>query len=297
MSTTADIRARFAAAGVRGWLHAVDITARPGPDIAVGADDPVPMASVYKLPLLVAFCRAVDDQALDPVTPLTLEPGTRTSGPTGLSIMLDPVTMSLRDLAASMISVSDNAAADALLRVVGVDRVAATMTALGLTTTTVSRSLADTFAQLGREIGTDDPDVAMAALADNDHPRTPSAYDPVLASATTAREMTRLLAAVWTDVAASPEQCRFARTLLGHRLSQQRLASGFPHDEVHTAGKTGTLGALRHEVGVVQFPDEDPVAVAVLTHAARADRILPRADAVIGEVARTAVTAIRLGRS
>jgi hypothetical protein len=41
------------------------------------------------------------------------------------------------------------------------------------------------------------------------------------------------------------------------------------------AGKTGSLGALRNEVGVVHFEGEHPVAVAVFTHAARADAALP----------------------
>jgi len=264
-------------------------------DVDVDADDAVAMASVYKLPLLVAFCRLVDAGELDPRWQVTVGPEHRTSGSTGLSIRLDPVTMSLRDLAASMMSVSDNAAADALLGVVGFDAVAAAMTELGLTSTHVTRSVADTFAQLGRETGTGDLAAAMAALADNDRPISPTAYDPVLASATTARDMTTLLTALWTDTAASPAQCRFARTLLGHRVAKQRLAAGFPHDEVRTYGRTGTLGALRHEVGVVEFPGEIPVAVAVLTHAARADSVLPRAEAVIGQVANTAVSAIRWG--
>ena len=61
------------------------------------------------------------------------------------------------------------------------------------------------------------------------------------------------------------------------------------------ANKTGTLGALRHDVGVVRFPGEDPYAVAVLTRSARADLILPRADAAVGAAARHAVDALRLG--
>lgn len=52
-------------------------------------------------------------------------------------------------------------------------------------------------------------------------------------------------------------------------------------------------GALRHEVGVVHHQHQQPVAVAVFTTAARADRNLPRVDAVIGTTARTAVTALR----
>jgi len=47
---------------------------------------------------------------------------------------------------------------------------------------------------------------------------------------------------------------------------------------------------------VVQFDGERPVAAAVDTRAARADELLLRADAVIGQAARLAVTDLRSGR-
>jgi hypothetical protein len=63
----------------------------------VDPDEPVVMASVYKLPLLVAFCRRVDAGDLDAREQVTVDPAGRTTGPTGLSVMRDPVTMSWRD--------------------------------------------------------------------------------------------------------------------------------------------------------------------------------------------------------
>ena len=120
---SARIRAVFEDAGVRGWLHAIALD-DPESTIAVDADDVVPMASVYKLPLLAGFCRLVDLGEVDPRERLTLDPSTRTAGPTGLSLFADPVTLSLRDLAVSMMTVSDNASADALLDVVGLPRLA-----------------------------------------------------------------------------------------------------------------------------------------------------------------------------
>ncbi len=287
------LRERFANAGVRGWLHAQPVGAAS--EVAVDADQPVVMASVYKLPLLVAFCRMVDDGGIDPREPVRLDPATRTPGPTGLATLLDPVTMSVRDLAAHMIAVSDNAAADALLELVGLDRVAQTLRALGLSATRITGGTADTFRTLRHDTRTEDHLAALEALADNDNPATTSAYDPLLASATTGRDMTRLLAAIWTDEAASTAQCEFARAALARQIWPHRLRAGFPYNNVRVAGKTGTLGALRHEVGIVHFPDDRPLAVAVFTHAARADPVLPRADAVIGETARLAVSHLRAG--
>jgi beta-lactamase class A len=71
------------------------------------------------------------------------------------------------------------------------------------------------------------------------------------------------------------------------------LASGFPHDGIRVAGKTGTFGALRHEVGVVTLPAGDAYAVAIFTLTARVDSRQPRADAAIGLAAQYAVNELR----
>ena len=110
------------------------------------------------------------------------------------------------------------------------------------------------------------------------------------------QRLERALAAIWSDSAASPQQCRFAHELLGAQAWRHRLRSGFPPVGVRVAGKTGTLAAVCNEVGVVQFDGERPVAVAVFTRAARAEELLLRADAVIGQAARPAVTDLRSGR-
>jgi beta-lactamase class A len=290
-----EIRRTFADAGVQGRLHAAPIDG-PAREVGVDPDEPVVMASVYKLPLLVAFCRRVDAGEIDPGERVTVHPAEHTAGPTGLSVLRDPVTMSWRDLACSMISVSDNTAADVLLRRVGLAHVNDTLSDLGLERTRVLGGTADVHRSLVTDTSTADTAAAFRALTSNDAAPDVRAYDAVLASATTPREMTRLLAAVWSDRAASPQQCRLARELLGAQAWQHRLRSGFPPVGVRVAGKTGTLAAVRNEVGVVQFDGERPVAVAVFTRAARAEELLPRADAVIGQAARLAVTELRSGR-
>jgi beta-lactamase class A len=77
------------------------------------------------------------------------------------------------------------------------------------------------------------------------------------------------------------------------QVRPNRLASGFAFPGVAVAGKTGTLGALRHEIGVVQYDGERPYAVAVFTQSARAATIQPRIDAAIGLAARHAVDYLR----
>lgn len=294
MSTAEErIRAVFADAGCSGWLHArrCDGSAT---EISVGGDERVVLASVYKLPLFVAFCRHVDAGRIDPATRLTVVPSDCTPGPTGIAVLRDPVTMSLRDLAMSMMTVSDNAAADVLLGATGLGAVESLLDDLGLERTRIVGGTADLHRSLVRDTDTHSTAEAFAVLARNDDAWSVSAYDPSYTSATTPEEMTRLLRALWNGTVLSAEQTGFVHAVMRLQVWPHRVAAGFPHRNVSIAGKTGTIGVIRNEVAVVEFPGEHPVAVAVFTRAARADPHLPAVDAAIAETARIAVTELRL---
>ncbi|MBB5134852.1 beta-lactamase class A [Thermocatellispora tengchongensis] len=277
--------ALFRAAGVTGWLHALDVDT--GRVVESGGDVPVPTASVFKLPLLVAFCRAADAGRLDPAERVTVPAAARVFGPTGISAMLDDVTMSLRDLAYLMIAVSDNTAADALVARVGLDAVNAALADLGLRRTVVEHDCAGMFARMAEDTGGEwpvtDPDV-IARLR---------VLDPARTNRSTPRETAELLAMIWRDEAAGPESCAWMRRLLGLQVWPHRLSSGFPYDDVSVSGKTGTLPTLRAEVGVVEYPDGGRYAVAVFTRSFSPALNQPRADAVIGTAARMAVDRLR----
>ncbi|MFG2244518.1 serine hydrolase [Spirillospora sp. NPDC048823] len=285
------IEAEFRSAGVTGFLHVTDMDT--GREVAVRADDPVVLASVFKVPLLVAFHRQAADGLLDPAEPVTLRSRDRTEGPTGISAMLDDVRMSLRDLTLLMITVSDNAAADVVLDRVGRDAVNATAAALGLRDTVVEVSgrelhetlLADAGAATFADVWTrlDEPGVAARLRA----------LDPLRTSRSTPRDMTRLLSMIWRDEAAPPDGCAAMRRLFGLQVWPHRLSSGFPYDDVVVSGKTGTLPTLRNEVGAVEYPDGGRYAVAVFTRSLLPIAVLPQADAVIGTAARMAVESLR----
>ncbi|MFI7067369.1 serine hydrolase [Kribbella sp. NPDC050124] len=288
----ARIRAVFEDAGVRGWLHAVALDA-PESAVEVDADGVVPMASVYKLPLLAGFCRLVDLGELDPLSRVTLDPADRTPGPTGLSALADPVTISLRDLAFSMMTVSDNAAGDELLGLVGLRRLAELLESFGLQRTWVRRGTEGSLRDLQRRTGLNDPDAALAVLADNDRTDPAGVYEAANASASSPRDMTLLLRRLWAGELLSAAQTEFVQATMHRQVFQHRMASGFPHDGVRVAGKTGTFGALRHEVGVVTLPGGAAFAIAIYTLAARGDFRQPRVDTAIGEAARLAVDLLR----
>lgn len=286
-------------AGARGWVHARPVHQGPAgeegavDEVAVRADEVVPMASVYKVILAVAWARMVDDGVVRPTDVLTVPPEGRTPGSTGLSALHDEVTLTQRDLVTSMLTVSDNAAADVLLDLVGAERVDAVVADAGMVATTIHGGVRDHQRLLLEETGAPGFPEALRLLSDRPGHDASAVYDPALSSTTTARDMTTFLAALWRDELASPQLSQFVRATMARQVWRHRLGSGFPHDDVEVAGKTGSLLALRHEVGVVTFPEEEPIAVAVLTHAINPAQHLPRVDAVIGEVGSLAVRSLR----
>ncbi|MFE3323378.1 serine hydrolase [Streptomyces sp. NPDC059176] len=282
------IGAAFAEAGVSGWLHAVDIDS--GSQIGIGADHPVPTASVHKLCCLVTLHQHAAAGHLDLTEQIDCPPTERTPGPTGLAAMLDPVRMSLRDVAYLMMSVSDNTAADLLLQRIGLDAVNHTTNRLGLRHTRAVHTFSQLFATIREDAG---PGGAQA-LTDPHTIARLRALDPSRTNRTTPRDMTRLLCALWRDEACTPEHGVAIRRLLGLQVWPHRMASGFPFDDVHVAGKTGSLPTLRNEVGVVEYPDGGRYAVAVFTRSASTAALLPAADAVIGSAARIAVDTLRM---
>ncbi|MGW6207084.1 serine hydrolase [Streptomyces sp. NPDC055089] len=286
------IRGMFDDAGVRGWLHVAELH-RPSASVAIDPDARLPIGSVYKVPLMVAFCRLADAGLIDPRRRLTLDPADRVPGPTGVSLLRDPVTMSLRDLATQMMSISDNTAAAAVLREVGADAVDAMCQELGMPGTHINGGVVSTFSRLVAETGARSLDAALARVSDNDAVVPAGVYDPAFKASSTASDMACLLRAIWTGQAASEDSCAFIREVMRSQPWTHRLASGFPYDDVTVYGKTGTFGALRHEAGVVELADGSAYTAVVFTQAARADNKLPRADAVIGAAARAAVEELR----
>jgi beta-lactamase class A len=286
----ARLRRVFDAAGVRGWLYASDVD-EPARSVELEGAQAVPLASTFKLHVAVAVLRAIDAGALEARDTVRLG-AKRTSGPTGLAAMRDPVRMSVRDLMYLMLAVSDNAACDALYDRVGAEAVDDAVRALGLRSTVVRGCCRDMTGSLLEDTGARDAGELAARLLEPGALERLTALDPAKTSAATPREMVALLSAVWRDEAASAQSCAELRRLMGLQVWPHRLAAGFPADDVVVSGKTGTLPGLRIEVGVVETGDGRRSAVAAFTRSPTARFNLPQADAAIGTAARMAVDAL-----
>lgn len=285
-----DLAAIARDAGLSAWVHASRLGGPPGV-VELSGREPVAIASVYKLPLALAWAVLVEDGQLDPHERVRVRAEGRVAGPTGIAMLFDDVEMSQRDVVRLMLAVSDNAAGDAILSLIGLERVHRLLQDLGMPTSLVRHGSAAETASIMRDTDADSWVAAQAALADPDRMVETSQYDPAYASSGSAADLTAALRILWRRPG---DPYALVRDAMTHQAWRHRIGSGFPHDDVTVHGKTGSLGSLRHEVAVVRFPDEHPVAVTVLTRSVRPERHQPRVDAAIGALARRAVAPLRL---
>ena len=280
------MREIFDEAGARGFVHARDIDGDD--EVGLDPDEPVVLASVFKIPVVLEYARQAAAGELERTERLTVTAADKDGG-IGTSGCADDVSLTLRDLAHFTLTMSDNAATDVLLRRVGLDRVHATLAELGLRRTRLIGGCAELFAQVEAELGTLElyglPRELVEPLAVRDPERTTSG---------TPREFTTLLARIWRDEAGPAEACAEVRKIMGEQIWPHRLASGFP-SEVRVSGKTGTLWGIRNEAGVVEYPDGGRYAVAVFLRTHDLGERNARADAAIGRAARAAVDRLRAG--
>ena len=283
----------LAAAGARGWLHVTEIGSPH--ELGLQPDEAVTVASVVKVIFCLAFAREVATGRLDPRERAEVPEQLRVGG-TGTTACLDPVQMSLRDLAVSMMSVSDNAATDIVLAATGRPAVDAVIDELGLSHTWIRSDMRAGHMRVVRELGLAGPRDLDDQLeqAGADAIRALAWLDPARANASTPREITTLLAAIWSDRAGPPQACRFVREAMAQQVSDQRLASGFGLDGVRVAAKSGTLPTVRNECGVISFPDGRRYAAAIFTRTESVAAAAPAVDAAIGAAARLAVEHLRV---
>jgi len=192
-------------------------------------------ASAIKLPILIELFRQVDAARYGLDESIRLEAADIVPG-SGVLQQLTPgaVTMTLRDVATLMVTVSDNTATNMVIDRVGMERVNDTMRALELPETTLSRKMMD----------------SEAVAADRENISTP-------------REQASLLARLYRgdeDVASASGRDEILRILSIPKSSRIRplLPPG-----TRVAHKTGTVGGVVVDVGIVFLPGR-PFVIAMM---------------------------------
>jgi len=269
-------RIRRIAAGLDGTMGVYIHHLTRDETVALDADRPFQMASVFKVPLLTeltsqvaAGARSLDDQ-------VTLTDEMKVPGSGVLKELSAGTGLSLRDLATLMIIVSDNTATDILLDLVGTDAVNARLAACGLTRTVVTMGCRALLRDVvGLADAPDTPEIRRLAaerLRRRELDWNCRVYHDERANMTTPRDMGRLLELIvgpTLDGGADSggpvprEACRLMLGIMRRQQVRDRLPLLLP-PAVEMAHKTGSLARVSNDAGVL-YTATGPCVMSVFT--------------------------------
>jgi len=247
-----------------------------GAELALRGEERFPMASTFKLPILVELFNQVDAGRIRLDERVELGPEHLHLGSGLLNEFLVPgVALSLENLSLLMMRVSDNSATDYLLERVGVANVNRRLEKLGIRGISVNRSCQRLILDwMGIDFektrGLTYPEVEKML---NDYQPAPGELEEAAARAAddpqdtaTPSAMNQLLEKIFKGEAASADSCRrMVDILLKCDTGANRLRGLLPAS-VQVAHKTGTIGGTVNDVGIIYLPgDRGQVLITVLS--------------------------------
>ena len=234
-----------------------------GRRVTVRGTERFPMGSVYKFPIALTVLKRVDSGTLSLRREVTIEP--KEFAP-GWSPLRDdagqrPITLTVRELLRHMVSISDNTASDALMKLVGGPfSVTTRMAELGFGGIRIDRSET----QMARDLRADGGVERYAVDArDTSSPEN----------------MAELLAAFWQRRDGLTKE---SHDLLVHWMTvtptgPRRIKAGVP--DATLVHKTGTMPGTVNDVGILVSPDgKHHVAIAIFTKGSRRDKTAEAED-------------------
>ena len=273
-----------------------------GAEAHVNADEPFPMGSCFKVPVMVEVLRRVDAGVLRLDDQLTLTEADKSPGSTLIHCHAG-LRPSVRDLLYLMITLSDNTATDMLWRLVGLGAVNETMRELGLKTIDCSMPNREYFliesgageewAELsGPEIVThwrelqargEHEEAFSRVLEENARlsgagflhlyerrwGRDESlgyddsfAVDQALDNMGSPRDMAELLAMIAQARCASAPSCRLMVEVLAQQEWREKIPAGLP-EGLLVANKTGGVSGTSNDAAIVYTPSGAPLVMVV----------------------------------
>jgi beta-lactamase class A len=246
-----------------------------------------PTASTLKIPLLYELYRQSEAGEVDLTERVTLLHKDRVPGSGVYQHLDEGLQPTVRDLAELMITVSDNWATDIIYKLLGRERIAAMLSELNLTNTSLPMTIWEMFVTLA-SLDPADPQITYEYLRD-----FLKTYDP-------SPDNIGLLGDARNNVSSAADMVSLMETI--HRgdgltetsrdsiidiLKHQNFTSIIPFrlptgEEIETAHKTGSLRGIKNDVGIVYSPkvtyaiaffsrgqDDIPAVVDSMSHASR----------------------------
>ena len=238
---------------------------KTGEEFYLNVDEPMPTASLIKLPIMVeAYWQAAENKVkLD--KPLTLRKEDKVPGSGILtSHFSDGATFPLRDAVRLSIAFSDNTATNLVLDEIGIPSTNLRMEKLGFKHTKINAK------------------VYKGSTTSIDPERTKKFG----LGSTTAREMVQLLERIEAGKVVSPEACQEMIAHLKACDDKEKMTRLLPAGTI-VAHKTGSVNASKTDAGIL-YLKSGPVALCVLTDKNDDVRWTPdnAAQVLIGKIAK-----------
>jgi beta-lactamase class A len=267
-----------------------------GRSVSFHGDEGFPMASAFKVPVAVQIMMLVDQGRLTlgkmiNLTLADLHPG---SGEISDLIFHPGASLSVENLMEMMLVISDNSAADLMLREAGgPEAITARMRELGLPGIRVDRSTAILISDWSG-VKNVPPEsqwtLAMWSKLSNAVPgaehmqaRRTQIKDPK--DTATPDDMTKLLTHIWKKDILTPANAQELLGMMQRCQTGKARIKGMLPQGTEVAHKTGSLGGVVDDVGVITLPgDLGHVAISVFTKAVSKPEA---AEKAVAEVART----------
>jgi beta-lactamase class A len=248
--------------GAEGEVGVSLLHAETGREIEVNGDMPFPMASAFKVPILVELLFQVGEGRFALDDEIRIEKTDQHMGSGMLSDLTAPgITLSIRNLINLMMLISDNSATDMLLAKVGPDNVKARLRSLGLDGISVDRPcqklimdyLGLDYAAYGhlpldeiRPLENWTPEQRKEAVL---------AFSADLQDQATPRAMTALLAKIFRREILDPAACDLIIAIMRNcQTGQARIRGALPPG-TSVAHKTGTIAGTVNDCGIIYLPD------------------------------------------
>lgn len=227
--------------------------------VSINGDTLFQTASVIKLPVLATLYEKVYAGEINLLDRVILENEDWVPGSGVLQEMMVGLNPTIKDLAMLMIIVSDNLATDKLLSILGgVERVQQTIEQLGFVNMSIKHSI---WTLLSCSVGLSGP-YSEESLKEIIRRYTIQdiAWDSdvykqqKLSNDSSAKDMAELVALFVKGEFVSQQCSNEILDILHKQQYKQRIAGRLPHGTA-VANKTGTLGTIFNDAGVVYLPD------------------------------------------
>ena len=259
---------------IMGIIKAADINAgvavwhiESGEQVDVNGDEPFPMASTFKIPILTTACRQLVRGEINLDTRVSLSDGDKSLGSGILPYFESGLQPTVRDLLTLMMIISDNTATDMMVDTLGGAAVIeGVMREIGLREIYFKHNCKELLRYMFPDEVVDLPlQELIAWSAKNDILRDGLAFSKGPENnVCTAKAMNKLLHMIYSGELFDGDVRETALDILLKQQFNVRLSRFLPLG-TKVAHKTGTIGGIRNDSGIIAISDSNHVILTIFT--------------------------------